>query len=52
LATVFGASSSKSRAVNCPSLVVNCAYNIGMLSGVKSYCDRDLDVLTDRLLVS
>ena len=44
LATVFGASSSNSRAVNWPSLVVKCAYNIGMLSGVKSYRYRYLDV--------
>src|SRR5580704_11109986 len=49
LATVFGASSSNSRAVNVPSLVVKCAYGIDMLSPpVRSYRHRHCGVFIDR----
>src|SRR6185295_2461260 len=44
LATVFGVSSSNSRAVKFPSLVVKCAYNMP-----RSYRYLHYDVFTDRL---
>src|SRR3954463_9528839 len=43
-ATVFGVSSSNSRAVKFPSLVVKCAYNMA-----RSYRYLHYDVFTDRL---
>src|SRR3954447_4924563 len=43
-ATVFGVSSSNSRAVKLPSLVVKCAYNMP-----RSYRSLHYDVFTDRL---
>src|SRR5258708_11170647 len=43
-ATVFGVSSSKSRAVKFPSLVVKCAYNMP-----RSYRYLHYDVFTDHL---
>src|SRR6266849_6757906 len=44
LATVFGVSASNSRAMNLPSLVVKCAYNMS-----RSYRYLHYDVFTDHL---